>query len=300
MKYKLNLKGMNMKKLTFLLVTMALMLLSGCNSKTQKQQSNTLQTENDSLRSELSKKNADLDDMMGTFNDIQEGFRQINAAQERVDLTRGSISENSKSAKQQIANDIAYITKTMDANKRKIAELKNKLKSSKNHSVQLEKAIEAMQAELAEKTKQIESLQAELAAKNIRIKELDNAVTGLKSEKETLITENQAKANTVAQQDKTINTAWYVFGTKSELKAQKILVKGEVLKGSGYDKSYFTQIDVRTTKEINLYSKRASLLTNHPAGSYSLEKDEKGQMVLKITNPQEFWSVSRYLVIQVR
>jgi chromosome segregation ATPase len=289
-----------MKKLTFLLVSMAIVLLSACNSKTDQKQNNMLQGENDSLRSELTKKNADLDDMMGTFNDIQEGFRQINAAQERVDLTRGTISENAASAKQQIANDIAFITKTMDANKRRIAELQQKLKNSKNNSVQLQKAIEQMQAELKDKAKQIESLQAELAAKNIRIHELDNAVSGLKTEKESLVNENQAKARTVAQQDKTINTAWYVFGTKSELKGQNILVKGQVLKSGNYDKSYFTQIDIRTTREINLYSKRATMLTSHPAGSYSLEKDEKGQMVLRISNPQEFWSVSRYLVIQVR
>jgi len=289
-----------MKKLTFLFISMAIVLLSGCNSKTQQKQANTMRTENDSLRSELTKKNADLDDMMGTFNDIQEGFRQINVAQERVDLTRGKISENAASAKQQIANDIAFITKTMNANRHRIAELQQKLKRSNNNSVQLQKAIESMQAELAEKGKQIESLQAELAAKNIRIQELDNAVTELKGDKENLTNENQAKANTVAQQERAINTAWYVFGTKSELKAQNILIKGQVLKNSNYDKSYFTQIDIRTTKEINLYAKRANLLTSHPAGSYSLEKDEKGQMVLRITNPSEFWSVSRYLVIQVR
>lgn len=289
-----------MKKLTFLFISMAIVLLSGCNSKTQQKQANTMRTENDSLRSELTKKNADLDDMMGTFNDIQEGFRQINVAQERVDLTRGKISENAASAKQQIANDIAFITKTMNANRHRIAELQQKLKRSNNNSVQLQKAIESMQAELAEKGKQIESLQAELAAKNIRIQELDNAVTELKGDKENLTNENQAKANTVAQQERAINTAWYVFGTKSELKAQNILIKGQVLKNSNYDKSYFTQIDIRTTKEINLYAKRANLLTSHPAGSYGLEKDEKGQMVLRITNPSEFWSVSRYLVIQVR
>ena len=188
----------------------------------------------------------------------------------------------------------------MNANRHRIAELEQKLKRSNNNSVQLQKAIESTQAELAEKAKQIESLQAELAAKNIRIQELDNAVMELKGDKENLINENQAKANTVAQQDKKINTAWYVFGTKSELKTQNILIKGQVLKNSNYDKSYFTQIDIRTTKEINLYAKRANLLTSHPAGSYNLEKDEKGQMVLRITNPSEFWSVSRYLVIQVR
>jgi chromosome segregation ATPase len=288
-----------MKKLTFLLTGVVIFLLSACNNA-PKQENNKLQSENDSLVSELTKRNSELDDMMGTFNDIQEGFRQINAAQERVDLTRGTISENAASAKQQIANDISFITKTMNANKKEIAELQRKLSKSHSNSEQLKKAIASLQAEMADKEKQIEELQAQLAAKNIRIQELDEAVTGLKKDKESLTSENEAKANVVAQQDKTINTAWYVFGTKSELKAQKILVKGEVLKGANYDKSYFTQIDVRTTKEINLYSKRASILTNHPSGSYSLDKDEKGQQILRITNPQEFWSVSRYLVIQVR
>jgi chromosome segregation ATPase len=289
-----------MKRLTYLVTGIAIILLAGCNNAPQKKQADNLQSENDSLKSELTKRNSELDDMMGTFNDIQEGFRQINAAQERVDLTRGTLSENAPAAKQRIANDIAFITKTMNENKRQIAELQSKLKKSHNNSAQLKKAIEQMQAELAEKEKQIESLQAELASKNIRIQELDNAVSGLKQDKDNLTAENQAKANTVAQQDKTINTAWYVFGTKSELKAQKILYKGEVLRAAGFDKSYFTQIDIRTTREINLYAKHAALLTNHPAGSYTLEKDEKSQQVLKITNPQEFWSASRYLVIQVR
>lgn len=289
-----------MKKLAFLLLSAAIVFCAACTTKTANKESNAMQTENDSLRSELTKRNTELDDMMGTFNDIQEGFRQINAAQERVDLTRGTISENSASAKQQIANDIAFITKTMNENKRQIAALEQKLNKSHSNSVQLKKAIESMQAELEDKAKQIEALQAELASKNIRIQELDNAVTGLKKDKETLTSENEAKAATVAQQDKAINTAWYVFGTKSELKAQKILVKGEVLKGSNYDKNYFTQIDVRTTRQINLYAKHAQILTTHPAGSYTLDKDEKNQQVLRITNPQEFWSVSRYLVIQVR
>jgi len=129
---------------------------------------------------------------------------------------------------------------------------------------------------------------------------LDAAVTGLTADKESLAAENEAKAKTVAEQDKAINSAWFVFGTKSELKSQKILEKGDVLKSADFNKDYFTQIDIRTTKEIKLYSKRADLLTTHPAKSYELVKDDKGQLTLKITNPKEFWSVSKYLVIQVK
>ena len=285
-----------MKKLAVLIVCAA--MLASCNGF--KGGSKDLKAENDSLLIELSQRNAELDEMMGTFNEIQEGFRQINDAESRVDLQRGTITENSASAKQQIASDIEFITKQMEENKAQIAKLQAMLKSSKNNSAQLKKAVESLTQELVTKQQRIEELQAELASKNIRIQELDAAVSGLSADKESLAAENEAKARTVAEQDKAINAAWFVFGTKSELKSQKILQSGDVLKNADFNKDYFTQIDIRTTKEIKLYSKRAELLTTHPAGSYELVKDDKGQLTLKITNPKEFWSVSKYLVIQVK
>ena len=285
-----------MKKLAVLIVCAA--MLASCDGF--KGGSKDLKAENDSLLIELSQRNAELDEMMATFNEIQEGFRQINDAESRVDLQRGTITENSASAKQQIASDIEFITKQMEENKAQIAKLQAMLKSSKNNSAQLKKAVESLTQELVTKQQRIEELQAELASKNIRIQELDAAVSGLSADKESLAAENEAKARTVAEQDKAINAAWFVFGTKSELKSQKILQSGDVLKNADFNKDYFTQIDIRTTKEIKLYSKRAELLTTHPAGSYELVKDDKGQLTLKITNPKEFWSVSKYLVIQVK
>ena len=285
-----------MKKLTVLFVCAA--MLASCDSF--KGGNKDLKAENDSLLMELTQRNAELDDMMGTFNEVQEGFRKINAAESRVDLQRGTITENSASAKQQIASDIEFISKQMEENKAQIAKLQAQLKNSKYNSTQLKKAVEALTAELNAKQQRIEELQTELASKNIRIQELDAAVSDLSAEKETLTAENEAKAKTVAEQEKSLNAAWFVFGTKSELKSQKILQSGDVLKNADFNKDYFTQIDIRTTKDIKLYSKRAELLTTHPAGSYELVKDDKGQLTLKITNPKEFWSVSKYLVIQVK
>ena len=265
-----------------------------------------LQAENDSLLMELNQRNTELDEMMGTFNEISEGFRQINAAENRVDLQRGAVAEGSLSAKEQIASDIEFIRKQMEENKEQIAKLQAMLKNSKNNSAQLKKAVESLTQELVVKTQRIEELQAELASKNIRIQELDAAVSDLTAAKEELTTENEAKAKTVAEQDKALNTAWFVFGTKKELKDQKILSntglfkKGEVMQDADVNKDYFTQVDIRTTKEIKLYSKDAEILTTHPAGSYALDKDNKGQLILKISNPKDFWSVSKYLVIQVK
>ena len=286
-----------MKKIVFLWVCVAAMLVS-CDGITGG--SKKLKARNDSLSMALAQRDAELDEMMSTFNDIQEGFRQINEAENRVDLQRGTISENAASVRQQIASDIEFITKTMSDNKQQIAKLQARLRNSNTNSAQLKKAIEALQTELVEKTKRIEELQEELASKNIRIQELDAAVSSLSADKESLAAENKAKARTVAEQDKAINSAWFVFGTKSELKSQKILKSGDVLKSTDFNKDYFTQIDIRTTKEIKLYSKRADILTTHPANTYMLEKDNKGQLTLKIINPADFWSVSKYLVIQVR
>lgn len=285
-----------MKKLVLLFLCAA--MFAACNNTGGSK--NELKAQNDSLAMELSQRNAELDEIMGAFNEIQEGFSQINAAENRVDLQRSTMNENAATAREQIASDIQFITKTMADNKEQIKKLQAQLKNSKNNSAQLKKAIDKLNAELEAKTKQIGELQAELASKNIRIQELDEAVTNLNANVETLATENAEKAKTVAKQDKMINTAWFVFGTKSELKDQKILQKGDVLRSADFNKDYFTEIDIRTTKDINLYSKRAELLTSHPAESYVFEKDSKGQLILKITNPNDFWSISKYAVIQVR
>ena len=131
-----------MKKLV-LLLSMSVALFASC-SLGGGNDKDKLKAENDSLSLELSQRNAELDEIMGTFNDIQEGFRQINAAENRVDLQRNATAENATSVKEQIASDIQFITKTMEDNKAQIAKLQAQLKSSKTNSAQLKKAIETL------------------------------------------------------------------------------------------------------------------------------------------------------------
>ena len=73
-----------------------------------------------------------------------------------------------------------------------------------------------------------------------------------------------------------------------------------VVGGGDFNKDYFTKIDIRYDKDLKFYSKSAQLLSTHPAGSYQLAKDKQGQYELHITDPQKFWSVSKYLVVQVK
>lgn len=287
-----------MKKLISLSV--CVVMLSSCGNLTQNE---TLKAENDSLSIALANRDAELDNIMAAFNEVQEGFRLINEAENRVDLQSGVLEGTS--ASQKIKDDILFISEKLKSNREQIAKLEEQLKNSKYNSAQLKKAIANLNEELQAKTQQIETLQTELASKNIRIAELDDAVAGLTQNVADLVAENEVKSATVASQDKALNSAWFVFGTKSELKEQKIieskfLQKTKVLSDADFNKDYFTQIDIRTDKEIKLYSKDADLLTTHPIGSYELVKDDKGQLTLKITKPAQFWSVSRYLVILVK
>lgn len=295
-----------MKKLfSAALFVLGMSVIASCDSFSGPSKSE-LKAEVDSLNSVLNSKNAELDEFMGIFNKVSEGFNQISIAENRVELQRDAVENGSKNAKEKIASDIAYIQQRMKENRALIAELQDKLKKSNSNSAQLKKAIESLQKELTEKGKEIKNLQSELAAKNIRIQELDAAVSSLSEEKATLIAENESKSQTVAEQDKALNAAWYIVAGKKELKEMKVLTntglfkKGDVLEDSEVDKSGFAQIDIRDTNEININSKSGKVLTSHPEGSYSLVEDANGLLILKITNPESFWSVTRYLVVQAK
>ena len=287
-----------MKKI--LLWSVCVALLSSCGNMGK---NDAMKSQNDSLSQVLAQRDAELNGIMEAFNEIQDGFRMINEAESRVDLETGAVE--GRSNVQKIKDDIVFIMEKLDANRKRIAELEEQLKNSRYASSQLKTTIANLNKELLAKTQQIETLQAELASKNIRIAELDDAIVGLTQHVNDLVAENKAKSATVATQDKALNAAWFVFGTSSELKEQKIvskkfLQKKKVLESDDFNKEYFTQIDIRTDKQIMLYSPEAELLTSHPVGSYEFQKNEKGQLALLITNPNKFWSVSRYLVIEVK
>lgn len=283
-----------MKKL-FFIACCAAMLVTGCkDGKNPSDLANMQQS--DSLNNIIAQKDSEINDLMGTFNEVQEGLRQISDAENRVALAKAGEGVNSK---QKIKEDIRFIADQMKKNKELIAQLQKKLENSSLNATQLKKTIENLTAQLAEKEKQLQALREELDKKDIHIAELDESINNLHTNVNNLTTESQKKTETINAQDKQLNTAWYVFGTKKELKGQHIMEDGKVMNGN-FNKNYFTKIDIRNTTEIKLYSKTAKLLTAHPSSSYSLVRDANKQYTLRITNPQIFWSTSKYLVVLVK
>ncbi|MCI5490953.1 MAG: hypothetical protein PUI10_05380 [Prevotellaceae bacterium] len=278
------------------ILTVAIVLIfTGCGEN--KVQEDSRDVVYDSLQQIISQKNAELNDIMGTFNDIQEGFREINMAQGRVNLN-GIASE--KMSKEDIMENISFIQRTMQLNRERIARLQQQLKSSSLNADKLSATIEGLTLQLNEKQKQIDQLEAQLKDKDLVIEKQGKEITRLNDNVGQLTASDAAKAEALQKQDKEMHTAWYVFGTKKELKSQGILKSSDVLKSSDFNKNYFTRIDIRVVKSIKLYSKNVELLTSHPSDSYSLERDAQKQYILYINNPDAFWSVSRYLVMLVK
>ena len=277
-----------------LLFVVALLSLTACNQKGSGD--DKLVQQADSLNRIIAQKDNEINDMIGTMNDIEEGFRAINAAEDRVSVARQG---EGASAKERIQENMQFIQQTMQQNRELINKLRNQPRTSSVKGDQLRRTLETLTQQMEEKDAQLKALQAELQAKNIQIEELTEQVSDLSTNVSNLKEESSEKSQTISQQDKQLNSAWFVFGTKKELKEQHIIEDGEVLR-SNFNQDYFTKIDIRVDKEIKLYSRSAKLLTSHPAGSYKLETDANKQYVLRIENPSKFWSTSKYLVILVK
>ncbi|MBR4390258.1 MAG: hypothetical protein IKT00_13945 [Prevotella sp.] len=285
-----------MKKLFFVAAALLMLVATGCKEEQRQQAALAESSQVDSLERIIAQKDNEINDMMSTLNQIQQGFREITEAENRVTIAKDG--ERADKA-QQIRENMKFIANTMKQNRDLINKLRQQVRESSVNSEQLKGTIEAMVKQLEEKDQQLEQLRAELNTKDIHIAELDETITNLNTNVTTLTEDNQQKSQTISTQDKQLNTAWFVFGTKKELKDQRILDGDRVLQAN-FNKSYFTKIDIRVDKEIKLYSKWAKILTSHPASSYTLQQDANKQYVLRITNPQIFWSTSKYLVVMVK
>ena len=289
-----------MKKLLLACTCATLLVSCGQNSAEYKK----LKAENDSLKIENTKATSEMNEILSTLNDVEADIQSIRDAENYLNLQQQTGGEFSKSNREQIKQNMQLISETLKKNKETISQLEDKLKKSGIQSAALRKTISRLSSELDQKATMIVALQEDLAKKNVRIQELDEMVSSLNEDVENLATTAAVQSEKLNEQDKALNTAYYCFGTAKELKDQKILSGGglfskSIVLQSGFNKDYFISVDVREVKEIPLFAAKAKLKSNHPEGSYEFVKDEDGNLTLNITDPKTFWSLGKYLVIEV-
>lgn len=288
-----------MKRLVASLFCMALLVSCGQQSaEVQK-----LQAENDSLRLENAKSNTQMDEILSVLNDIEDDFQTIRDAENYLTQHQTDV-ELGGTRRDMLRQNMQLVRETLQKNREQIKDLEDKLNKSNIQSASLRKTIERLTSELAQRATMIASLQQELAKKDDHIRDLGEQMTGLNEELESMALTNQSQSERLKKQDKELNIGYYCFGTARELKDQKILMgggllgKGKVLQ-DGFNKDYFISVDIRELKEIPLFAKKAKLLSSHPQESYQLMTDDEKNLTLVITDYKNFWSLGKYLVIEV-
>ena len=204
---------------------------------------------------------------------------------------------------------------------KKVKDLTVRLKNS-------ESRLAASQRKIKQLSTDSDSLRTVLADFQTTIDGLKSMVEGHKTSIANLESElNLTKAQVTAlAQDKTVlqdtvsalttreNTVYYVVGTKKDLMKRGIIKEvggtrlllvtriGETLKpADSLDPTGFTAIDRRQTAEIPMPrpDKQYKLVTNQNMTYANLPVEAKGKVrgALQITNPEHFWTNSKFLIL---
>lgn len=283
-----------MKNIKFLVVALFLGLAAinftscGSGEKEPNPLADSLSSVTGELSGKLSEKEAALQQFVTTFNEIQDN---LNAIKEKEKIVTGSAkSGDVKSKEDQIKEDIQAIYDLMGKNKNRINSLTKKLKASNVKIEGLEQMLATLQAQLTEKDNEITDLKGQIEALNIELSNINTNYEEIEQEVEV--------------KTEKLNTAFYAFGTSKELKEKGIITKEGGFIGMGkssklkddFNRDYFTKIDITQTTSINIGAKKVKILTTHPSGSYKLI-GEKSVEKIEITNAEDFWGASKYLVI---
>ena len=283
-----------MKKIVILGIGASMFFLGSCVESSQKYKS--LQARLDSLSTVHIMQNSEMESMLADLNDISAGMQSLRDA-ERL-LTLETINENkanSKSKQQlnQLKKDVQAITEAIASYKEQISKLEGK---NKSQSAEFKRLIADLNAELDQRTQKLNEITKQLAVKTEEVANLTENV-------EALDKANKSQQMTINEQDMAIHQGHYLIGNRKELKEAEVISRQGIfcppIVSSQAQKANFTDLDIREMKVIPLNSKKAKLLSVHPADSYTLETGEDGNMTLKINDENNFWKQTKYLVVMI-
>ena len=264
-----------MKKLTFLVLTIvSILCICSCGNQSKSE----LTAKVDSLQAALSQRDEDYHQLNEFVNVISTGLDSI--AIQETELFNPS-KESPVPSREQIKKQLSHFKETLKTQRQRI--------------------VIAMKAQLEEKESQIAALEEEVSKNNVTINDLRTRIIRVTQENVAQQATIDSQNETIMEQDDQLHEAYLIIGKKAELKDAGVL-KGGFLKKSkvdvnALDKSMFRTIDVRSMAEISINSKKPSVLSQMPADSYTIEQKGKSS-VLRITNVERFWSITKYLIVQ--
>jgi hypothetical protein len=258
-----------------------------------------------------------LDDKENQVKELAVEFDKIEKNLSAIDTNKTHILKiaNSDFAKQKdrIHALIADIYIALDQNKTVIQGLEEKLNSGKDNAG-MGLVIQSLKKTLLAKETEIVLLEKELSSLKLEVMNLQSAVSfkeKLLKEKDTLLARQGEKLQKqdaiIAAKEAELSRVYYIRGTAKELESAGIIKKTGGIAGLGSVKvlgekikgDKFRTINAKTDKLLLIGQyKKKKVISNHPTDSYFFIAKE-GQFYLKISYPDKFWSLSKYLVVVV-
>ncbi len=275
-------------------------LLASCNFNN----STEVAQEKDSLLMLNAQKDRQMNSLVSALIEIDDNLQKIKEKENIINMNVGNSETTGKALEDRVNSDIQMIYDLMLKNKEQISKLEKDLKQSGDNNSNLNRLVTRLNQQLKDKTLEIIELKQQLESNSLEISQLNFTVEGLQSVVDSLENVRNATEQQLTIADEQLHKAHYVFGTKKELKEQNIissdgLFSKNKVSGNGFAEEYFSTIDYREVDSIPLFNDKAKLLTVHPEASYKLDETEGGSLTLIILDKEAFWSMSRYLVVQV-
>lgn len=291
-----------MKKL--LIVGALLASTWACTDVKETQEYRDLARANDSLATQVSSRDQQIEEFVNSVNEIENNLAAI-------DKNQLAITDLKKEGEVKQKDRINEIIKGIDAyvveNRQKLDRLENQLKKSRNKSASLTKLVAQLRQSIAEKEQQVNELLATITVLEGERDTLRSTVTRKDAEIAQKDTELASRQQAIDERETNLNTAYYKIGSRKELLTAGIIQKSGGVLGAG--RTYklspkmvttdFTTVNIKNVAEIEMgNTDKKNVLSTHPSDSYYFVKTD-GQVLLKIVDPQKFWSVSKYLVVEI-
>lgn len=276
-----------------LVVMLALM----CSCDFEAQAYKNLRMQKDSIQALQQSQLLELENYLDLINEVDSGFEAIRESQNILTFASYDNENPSENMRQKVADNLYMINNLLAENQSKIAELEEKLQSSDLKSTKLQRMVNKLTADLKKKNAEVVELRELLVSKNYQIDSL-MVIFRMAQDRETaLIAKTTEQDSIMSAQDAQLHRAYFFVGNRKALRANDINVKD---RDAGYRTELFTPVDVRVFDRLETGAKSAKILTKHPESSYELQRQSDKTYVLIIKNAADFWSASRYLIIQTR
>lgn len=280
-----------------LVITGIAILISSCGPD-YKAEVERMMRERDSLMAQYDAKDSVINGYMQDISEIQTSIETLTQQEEMLKGEGANNPEVSQDAKTRIMGDIEAIRQLIDQNKKKLTELQGRVRRSNVKVAELEKMIESLNTQLAMRDSSINALNENVLA-------LNTTITNMQGTIDTMRNDNANKAREISEKTTRLHTAYYTVGNYKTLRDKKVISKQGGFLGLGkqktvvpdFNREAFTQIDLTSTKTIELNTKAAKLVSTHPTGTYTLKKENEKITAIEITDPEKFWQASKYLVV---